>query len=84
MDCLIDDCLIKIKYLISEKKVELKIALIIMLEKPDNFLLNEKILTFHDVITLIKSAVNKNKSEYYGNIFLEKGSCKDKFDTRYF
>ena len=55
-----------------------------MLEKPDNFLLNEKILTFYNVITLIKSAVNKNKSEYYGNIFLEKGSCKDKFDTRYF
>ena len=64
--------------------MELKIALIIMLEKPDNFLLNEKILTFHNVITLIKSAVNKNKSEYYSNIFLEKGSCKDKFDTRYF
>ena len=52
--------------------------------QPDNFLLNEKILIFHNVITLIKSAVNKNKSEYYGNIFLEKGSCKDKFDTRYF
>ena len=33
---------------------------------------------------LIKSVVNKNKNEYYYNIFLEKGSYKDKSDTRYF
>ena len=33
----------------------------------------EKILTFHNVIILIKSVVNKNKNEYYYNIFLEKG-----------
>ena len=29
----------------------------------------EKILTFHNVIILIKSVVNKNKSNYYYNIF---------------
>ena len=38
----------------------------------------EKILTFHNVIILIKSVVNKNKSEYYNNIFLEKDLYKDK------
>ena len=44
----------------------------------------EKILTFHNVIILIKSVVDKNKDECYYNIFLEKGSCKDKSDTQYF
>ena len=38
----------------------------------------EKILTFHNVIILIKSVVNKNKNEYYYNIFLQKGLYKDK------
>ena len=28
--------------------------------------------------------VNKNKNHYYYNIFLEKGSYKDKFNTEYF
>ena len=41
-------------------------------------------MTFDNVIILIKSVVNKNKNEYYYNIFLEKGSYKDKYDTRYF
>ena len=27
---------------------------------------------YHDVIILIKAVVNKNKNEYYYNIFLEK------------
>ena len=44
----------------------------------------EKILTFHNVIILIKSVVNKNKNEYYYNIFLEKGLYKDKSNTEYF
>ena len=44
----------------------------------------EKILTFHNVIILIKSVVNKNKNEYYYNIFLEKGLYKDKLYTGYF
>ena len=34
----------------------------------------EKILTFHIVIILIKSVVNKNKNNYYYNIFLEEDS----------
>ena len=38
----------------------------------------EKILTFHNVIILIKSVVNKNKNEYYYDIFLEKRSYKIK------
>ena len=38
-----------------------------------NSLLIEKILTFHNVIIVIKSIVNKNKNEYYYNMFLEKG-----------
>ena len=44
----------------------------------------EKILTFHNVIILIKSVVNKNKNQYYYNIFLESASHKDKSDTQYF
>ena len=39
----------------------------------------KKILTFHNVIILIKSAANKNKNKYYNNMFLEKGSCKYKW-----
>ena len=41
-------------------------------------------MTFHNVITLIKSGVNKNKNNYYYNIFLEKGSHKNKSNTEYF
>ena len=44
----------------------------------------EKILTFSNVIMLIKPVVNKNKNNYYYNILLEKGSYKDKSDTQYF
>ena len=53
----------------------LQIVLIMILEKPESIL---KILTFHNVVVLIKSVVNKNKYKYYYNIFLEKGSYKDK------
>ena len=53
----------------------LQIVLIMILEKPESIL---KILTFHNVMVLIKSFVNKNKNKYYYNIFLEKGSYKDK------
>ena len=38
----------------------------------------EKILTFHNVLILIKSIMKKDKSNYYYNIFLEKGSYKNK------
>ena len=34
----------------------------------------EKILTFHNVIKLINLVVNKDRNNYYYNIFLEKGS----------
>ena len=37
----------------------------------------KKLLTFHNVIILIKSVVNKNKNKYCYNIFLEKGLYKD-------
>ena len=43
----------------------------------------EKMLTFHNVIIIIKSFVNEDKNKYYHNIFLEKGSYKDKSDTQY-
>ena len=38
----------------------------------------KNMLTFHNVIILIKPVVNKNENKYYYNIFLEKGSYKDK------
>ena len=44
----------------------------------------ENILSFHNVIIVIKSVVNKNKKTHYYNIFLEKGSYKDKSNTIYF
>ena len=44
----------------------------------------EKILAYHNLIILIKSVVNMNKNEYYYDIFLWKGSYKDKSDTQYF
>ena len=34
-------------------------------------------------ITRIKSVINKNKNKYCYNIFLEKGSYKDKANTAY-
>ena len=40
--------------------------------------------TFHNVIILIKSVVNKNENKYYYNIFLEKGSYKDKWMFVYY
>ena len=41
-------------------------------------LLTKNILTFHNIIILIKSVVNKNENNYYYNIFLEKCSYKNK------
>ena len=41
-------------------------------------------MTFQNVIILIKSVVNKNKNKYYYNIFLEKGSYKDKLMFLYY
>ena len=77
----------KIKYLISEKSgitdgINHKLARI-RIDSYDSLPI-EKISTFYNVIILIKSVVNKNKNEYYYNIFSEKGSYKDKSDTRYY
>ena len=50
----------KIKYLISEKS-----------STTDSISLPiEKILTFQNVVILIKSVINKYKNEYYFNIYL--------------
>ena len=44
-----------------------------------------KISTFRNVIIiLIKLVVNKNKNDYYYNMFLKKDSYKDKSNTKYF
>ena len=40
-------------------------------------------MAFHKVLVLIKSVANEQKFNYY-NIFLEKGSCKDKSNIEYF
>ena len=37
-----------------------------------------KILTFHNVIILIKAIINENKNHHYYTIFLEKGLYKEK------
>ena len=43
-----------------------------------NFLPIKNMLIFHNVIILTKLAINKSENKYYYNIFLEKGSQKDK------
>ena len=40
----------------------------------DNDLPQEEMLTFYNVMILIKSALDKNQNHYYCNIFLEKCS----------
>ena len=49
-----------------------------------NSLSIEKILTSNNVMIFIKSVANKIKNNCYCNIFLEKGSNKDKSNTQYF
>ena len=39
----------------------------------------EKAITFHNVVTHIKSVWNKGKNNYYSKIFLEKASYKNSF-----
>ena len=78
---LFDNICEKIQYLISEKSGitdsinhnlgEIRID-------SYNSLPTEKIVTFHNVIIIIKSVVNKNKNECYYNIFLEKDLHKEK------
>ena len=43
----------------------------------------ERILTFHNVIILIKSVFNKNENHNCYNIFLEKDFLVDKSDTQF-
>ena len=82
-----DEIYNRIRYLISEKSgitdsINYNFATIRI--DSHNLLTIEKMLTFHNVIILINSVVNKNKNEYYYNIFLEKGSYKYKSNTQYF
>ena len=68
---------IRIRYLIAVKR---RITYIIFYNyakiKVDSYdsLPLEKILTFYNVTILIKSVFNKDKNNYYYNIFLEKCS----------
>ena len=65
----------KIRYLIGQKSgITYVFSHIYQKIKIDlyNSLPLEKILTFHNVLTLIKSAFNKDQNHYYYNIFLEK------------
>ena len=81
-----DEVCDKIKYLVSEKRgitdsVDHNFARI-RIDSYDS-LPFKKVLSFHNVIILIKSVVNKNKNYYY-NILLEKGLYKGKSNTEYF
>ena len=44
----------------------------------------EQIMSFHNVIILIKSVFNKNKNSYCDNISLEQGLHKDKSNAEHF
>ena len=81
-----DEVCDKIKYLVSEKRgitdsVDHNFARI-RIDSYDS-LPFKKVLSFHNVIILIKSVVNKNINYYY-NILLEKGLYKGKSNTEYF
>ena len=54
-----------ITYVISHKYAEMKVD-------SYNYLPLEKAMTFYNVIILIKSVFNKDKNNYYYNIFLGK------------
>ena len=43
----------------------------------------ENILTFHNVIILIKLVADRDKNNYYYNAFLEKALYKDKSNREY-
>ena len=55
-------------------------------EKNENILIYDfaTILTFHNVIILIELVVNKYENNYCYNMFLEKGSYKQKPNKEYF
>ena len=76
----------RIEYPISEKNSIIVLIINFARIRIDSYnsLPIEKILAFNNVIILFKSVVNKNKNNYYYNIFLEKCSYKDKSNTEYF
>ena len=65
----------KIRYLISEKSGIISHNFARMRIDSYNSLPIGKTLSFHNVIIVIKSVVNKNKNNYYNNMFLKEGSC---------
>ena len=73
---LLDKIFDKIKYLIS-KTSGITNTINYNFEKILTLYL-KKILTFHNVMILFKSVVNKNENKYHYNIFLEKSSYKCK------
>ena len=58
-----------IKYINSQNFVNIKV------DSYDS-LPRKNIVTFHDIIILIKSVFNQDKNHYYYNIFLDKASYK--------
>ena len=78
---------VKIEYLISEKSCitgSINHNFVRIIIDSYDSLPIEKILTFDNVIILFKLVVNKNKNNYYYNIFLEEGLYKDKSNAEYF
>ena len=77
---LLDKIFDKIKYLISKTSgITNTINYNFEKIKIDSYnSLPKKILTFHNVLILFKSVVNKNENKYHYNIFLEKSSYKCK------
>ena len=55
-------------------------------EKNENILIHDfaTTLTFHNVLILIELVVNNYENNYCYNMFLEKGSYKQKPNTEYF
>ena len=77
----------KIKYLISEKRgitdsVDHNFARI-RIDSFDSLPFKKVLLSFRNVIIVIKSVVNKNINYYY-NMLLEKGLYEGKSNTEYF
>ena len=72
-----DSIYIRIRYLISAKSGITNIIshnyAKVKLDSYDSLPL-EKTITFHDAIILIKSVFNKDKNNYYYNLFLKKVS----------
>ena len=69
---LFDEIYDKIKHLTSEKSSTINLNFGEIRIDSCNSLPNEKFLNFYNAITVTKSVVNKNKNEYYYNIFVGK------------